>query len=224
MFKPNVTVLTSIAIIGVGFTGSAEATVIVFNNQADFINTADFLSFESFEDLNATNTRGLLEVETLDFSILQEDNRMGVWDTPFAGLQATDGDNYIFAGQSDSISPDFTKFSFDTPINSFGVTFTDPLDGGGNLIARDAWGEEFTVASGPLPDGSEVFWGIISHQPFTNISFFLEESITGDAYGLDEVYYGITDTKSVPEPASLLGLAAISVVAAGGVLKKKTAA
>jgi hypothetical protein len=211
-------------VVAVGLTASTEAAVMVFTDEADFIDAAHSLSFESFENLNATNNRGLFEVEVSDFSVLQENNRMGVWDTPFAGLQATDGDNYIFAGQADSASPDSTTFSFDTPINSFGVTLTDPLDGGGILIARTEQGQELTIATGTLPDGSEVFWGIISEQLFTSISFSLENSAIGDAYGLDEIYYGITDTESVPEPASRLGLLAVGAVAAGVALKKKATA
>lgn len=224
MLKQTMIALTSAAAIGIVFAGSAEAAVMVFTDESDFIDAADFLSFESFEGLNATNNRGLFEIGVSEFSVLQDNNRMGVWDIPFAGLQATDGDNYIFAGQADSVSPNSTTFSFDTPINSFGLTFTDPLDGGGSLIARIEQGQELTVASGSLPDGSEVFGGIISDQSFSSISFSLENSAIGDAYGLDEVYYGTTDTESVPEPSSLLGLAAFGVVVTGRARKKQATA
>lgn len=194
-------------------TASADA---IFSNEADFLAAAGpGLQFESFEDLVAANTfvSNTITTPVLTVQTAPQSN-LGVQsgNNP-ANIHPTDGVQYAgwIATPGD---PDVT-FTFNQPVNAFGVTLTDAIDNNipaASMSLSTNTGASFpSFVSGALTTGNELFVGIITDTPFTAATFTVSQiPVAGDAIGFDAVYTGL-----VPEPASvvLLTLGVLSLAA-----------
>ena len=185
----------------------AGAAIVTFSNQANFLAAAGPVLLESFETVGtqvASNSPLVAPVLT----VIPPSAPLGgvaVRDNPGNGLFATDGSQYIALGTTGDVGG-VTNYELDTPSTVVGFSVTDFGDKGvndsGTLIFRTNTGEMQNIASSPLPDGNQLFFGAIADTPFS--SFSVEASTSSDGYGVDEIY-----VNSIPEPSSLL-LAGIS--------------
>jgi len=178
-----------------------------YDNEAEFIAAAPFpLSMESFEGLFADNAQSLPSLTLPDFTIVGDPGKstLGVWNyTPSWGGHATDGEQYVLAG-STTYELDF-YLNYD--VKAFGLNIIDWGDwGSGTLTFSNHNDALFTIAVSPLPNENELFFGAISTEKFNHVT--LSHNISGEAYMIDEVYYGI------PEPCTvlLLGLGGLALV------------
>ncbi len=143
-----------------------------------------------------------------------------VRDADFAGLHAISGDNYWSLTFAEEVQ-DTYNIQFNQPQAALGFWATDMGD-----FAR-RFSLKFTYEDGStklleIPhtlgskDASELYFGYLStDRPFTNVEFLSDGPIRQDGFGLDNILIAIRDqfqsdeSKSVPEPASLLGLFAV---------------
>lgn len=193
----------AIGLIQFALVGMATAATIYVDEVA-FLSASGPLDMESFEDLNATNTRNLSGLTLDDFSMtINSGDYMGVFDDSyFFGGHPTDGDQYV--GFTDG--HDYVDFLFDTAIDTFGINIIDFGDfGPGSLTFSNNVGDSYTidlVTYGALNnDNNDQFFGIMTDFSFTNVR--LTQTISGEFYAVDEVYFG-NQTAPVPEPATML--------------------
>lgn len=184
------------------FSDVARAAQI-FSDETAFLSAADSgLSFESFEGLTADNSPladAFTLISTPGFDVTTPIKALSVYDLPAGGLHATDGSKNI-AWNSGSSKP--LTFSFPSPINTFGVTLTDPLDFAtpASLSLTTDGGASFPdFVTTQQPNGGETFVGIITSTEFSSVT--ISPSTAGiDGIGVDAVHSGIT---AVPEPSGI---------------------
>ena len=186
----------------VGVVQEASA-YLIFTDETSFLAATSGLSFESFEALTATNSAGITTVEPTDFTITHSNpvdgQNLAVWDSYGAGTYATDGDNYVRWGYgSNSMYIDF-----DASMGTIGFTMTDALDvaTSGSIIFSNNAGQSETIAMGQLAPSNELFFGFIGDFQFTHVT--IEDTMTGDVFGIDGVHYG---AQVIPEPTTMLML------------------
>lgn len=139
----------------------ADAGLITFTNEADFLAATVDPSLESFESFTATNTRILTNLPVTDFTLsVVAGEEFGVFDQlNFNGTFATDGDNYVVSHTTTSSM----TFTFSQPIAAFGLNITGFGDNAEQDLILEAGTESFTIASGPLPDGNLRFFGVVDN-------------------------------------------------------------
>ena len=212
--KKNLLLLIVSLLFGVLTTASAST---IYTDETVFLGSADPLSMESFESQTATNSYTTNSIALTDFTLSHSIvDHLGVYDSSSGwGGIATDGDNFIIAGSGNGTT---VTLDFNSAINSFGINVTDWGDfGSGSLIFRNDIGESYTIATSSLPNNNVLFFGIINSD-FSFISVDLVNSISGEAYAIDEVYYG--NTSPVPEPTTIL-LFGLGLLGLTGVNRKK---
>lgn len=193
-------------------SGLASA-LTTYNDEATFLAAAGPLDMESFEGLTATNNISQANSFALPGFVVSHPGTpdMGVFNTtPGWGGHATDGSNYI---NYQSSGGETLTFNFTSAIDSFGINVTDWGDfGSGSLTFSNDAGDSATMALAPLGDDNEFFFGAISAFDFTVVE--LTNSIAGEAYSFDEVYYGQAGG-DIPLPSTItllaLGLAGLAV-------------
>jgi hypothetical protein len=184
----------------------AGGTVQDFYNEADFLAAVSFpLNMESFEGLKVDNdTHQHTNLTLADFTIVSNAPTLSVWDRTCSwGGHATDGIKHIQAGSTTN----HLDFYLNESVKAFGLNIIDWGDWKIGALTYSIDGQAlFTIAVSPLPNENELFFGTISTQEFNHVT--LSHNISGEAYSIDEVYYGI------PEPAtiSLLGLGVLSLL------------
>ena len=189
--------------LGLSVCASLRADPITFNDQATFQSSAGNLTLESYESVPTGGVSNPLVVDTSPLTTTVSGGGGGgqVVNTSFSGLFATDGSVYLTAGGRAVGGPTIT-FDFDSPINSFGVNFTDFGDfvNPGTLSYSLDGGTPVVFASSPLANGNQLFFGVIDDMnSFSQVAF--TSTASGDGFGFDEVRFGVTE---VPEPTSLL--------------------
>lgn len=177
-------------------TASAQQT---FTSEADFLAATPPLSMESFEGLtpeNAIDQHSSLPLT--DFTVSTLDAHLSVWDIPFNGGHATDGNNFVrHSGAPIGIASNYMTLTFNASIFALGINITDWGDFGtaGTLTYTDDAGGNHQVAVTPQANEAELFFGIVSLLPITSAT--LAHDSEGEGFSIDEVYYG------VPEPTTL---------------------
>lgn len=163
-----------------------------YDNEADFLQDVSPVNVESFEALPVDTSVSQHSFLTLpDFTITEQASTLSVHDVPDYGVMATDGDKYV--RDTDGLAITIT---FNDPQTAFGVNIIDWGDNGsGMLTFSDNIGHTFQIASGAQPNGTIFFFGIATDQTFTEVT--LNQTLAGDSWAVDEVYY-------IPEPATLL--------------------
>lgn len=231
MLKQTILALTGVAAIGVGFAGSAEAGTLTFSDRATFQSAAGATSIEDFDSFGSdTSYAGSsLTVGALTLIGTNSDQRWNKIDvTPYQFSNFSMGDSSPVAttitGTPLGGGAPFI-IEFEKSITAFGANFASVND---NFLP-DGTLRNKTTLSLVFADGTEevveqlptllngAFYGLVSDKAFKAVSF---TSDFNDGWAIDNVEYAT----AVPEPASLLSLAAISAVAAGGALKKKQSA
>ena len=120
-----------------------------------------------------------------------------VFDSSFVGQSASHGDNYIGSINGTAI----TTLLFYSGINAFGINILDFGDFDEGVLTFSNGASSYTAAV-DSSNGSVQFFGIITDFLFTSVT--LSDNISGESYGLDEVYYGpVRGTVQVPEPGTL---------------------
>jgi hypothetical protein len=192
----------------------ANAVLVTYTNEATFLDATVSPSLESFESFAATNSRNLTNLAATDFTLsVVGGEDFGVFNQlNFNGTFATDGNNYVVSHTSTSSM----TFDFSQPIAAFGLNITDFGDNAAQDLILDVGTDSFTIASGPLPNGNELFFGVVD---FSGTFSSATLTAQGDSIGIDEVY--TAQMAAVPEPSSLalLGLSGLTLV--GGALRRR---
>jgi hypothetical protein len=116
---------------------------------------------------------------------------------------ATDGTNALVQLAIDFIP----TFVFNAPIRAFSMDVIGALDRNGGDLLFSVDDDEDVLFSGTLPEGNQRFVGFIDLvAPFTKLTFFSSDFV--DDFAIDRVRYEDTNATPVPEPASLMLLAA----------------
>lgn len=195
-----------VAVVGLGLglanPSAAWAAPVSYSDEATFLGAVGPTSFESFEDLTATNTFDVVPVVVPDFTVTSSGS-LGVFDTPTFGMFATDGTQYVATEL-------VTRIAFAQPAFAFGLTITDFETGFPPIEFELSTGETFNPAF-VSADQSVNFFGVSSDVAFAWIDITVGPD---DSIGLDEAYTANTEGQ-VPEPGlSLLlgaGLAALAL-------------
>ncbi len=200
--------ITSAAVVtaAVAQLSSGLAQAAVSTNEANFLNAISTPVLESFEGLTPDVFGSPAErssVVTTDFSISDTVLVFDVINGPVAGAFPTDGVQHVvwYANGGGSNS---ATFSFDSPIDAFGLSISDAEE---NIGFTTNTGEA-GIAAVPGPNANLQFFGITS-PGMTTIT--LTRPNQSDALKFDEVYYEFASGNVVPEPSAfaiwgLLGL------------------
>jgi len=187
----------------VGVVQEASA-YLIFTDETSFLAATSGLSFESFEALTATNGTTVSTITVTDFEITHSDPGeadaiLEVYDVSGPGTYATDGDNYVLWARG----PYSMYIDFNASMGTIGFTMTDALDvaTSGSIIFSNNAGQSETIAMGQLAPSNELFFGFIGDFQFTHVT--IEDTMTGDVFGIDGVHYG---AQVIPEPTTMLML------------------
>lgn len=177
----------------------AAAAPIFYDDESLFLADTSGLTLESFEGFAPTGTFALNEINNGDFTVSVAGTELGILNSPYNGSFATEGDNFV---RYQSGAGENLTFSFVDAINSFGISFTDWGDFGTGLLSfSNDNGDTHDVAVTPQINGALNFFGVVDLAfDFNQVSFL--NTIAGEAYGFDEVYYG-RSTANVFEPQGL---------------------
>jgi len=186
---------------------SFASAQVLFDNEANFLNAAERVMFESFEGLGDT-TFSNNPIIAGGISITPNAAPAQIRSTNTGGHFATDGIRYIESGGgTESI-----EFIFDLaePSFVFGLSVTDFGDSGtGSLVFKTDSGnsmlvpEPFIASTAPVSNGSLIFFGVIQATPFDRVTLTTETLIDDDGIGID----GVFTSTSVPEPNSAIAVA-----------------
>lgn len=205
MLKQTMIALMSAAAIGAGFAGSADAASFNFE-----WNVTDSQGFALFE------LTGMVDGDLgADGKVRNLSNLMATFGDPFfsepLSFDIVTDPNSFFALDGSDVSVGFGGTSF---VADFG-NGPEVVDGTTSLVAmQDLLAGTFSAA---IDLDSDSALGGISISINTNISDCNNGEFTCSFVAAEKT------VEDVPEPASLLGLAAIGAVTAGGALKKKAA-
>lgn len=231
MLKQTMIALTSAAAIGVGFAGSAEAGSLGISSydsgwysQTGTHNPTNWSTFTGTSSNFEYRSFGVFDLSTVTENIVG------------AELKVTTGSLRSNVGET-AFSELFTVWDVTTDVSEllaggFGKTdtFNDLGSGAmyGSKLVNGNSGDstDFTVDLSGALDGLNAARGSTFATGQTCSTCSGIESFTLGVFSPDPVFELIlhfekASTESVPEPASLLGLAAIGAAAAGGILKKK---
>ncbi|NEP72597.1 MAG: PEP-CTERM sorting domain-containing protein [Okeania sp. SIO2G4] len=189
--------------------------------ESNFLSNLVEVGTEDFEGF-ATGASGLLDLTFPDSDITATLSGGGgrirsvpVGSTNGVGRYGTSGTNFweLSTGGSNNFQVDF-----DTAVGAFGFYGIDIGDFAGQLAVELSNGtiETFTVpntvGSFGSTDGSVLFFGIVAEdhsEKFMSVDF-LTTTGQGDVFAFDDFTVG--DIEKTPEPASVLGLLALSAL------------
>ncbi len=214
-------------------TGNSRARLVDATNssaaESDFLSRFDFVGTETFDSFSL-GTSGSIDLAFEDAATATLSGAGRVSDMEKYGVHPLSGENYWLtnAGQNNTF-----KVDFDEAVAAFGFYATDIGDIGAkvNLELSLQNGEtqiiDLTHNQTSGQSGSVLYKGIIAENEdelFTSVRFVTTNG-RSDGFGFDNLTVGGFQQvkqelpESVPEPASLLGLAAI---AGAAVLKRKS--
>ncbi len=191
-------------VVALALATRAPGGAVTFDDEALFLLASGPLNLESFEGNFATNSFTSNTILTPDITFTVPDFDLGIWNMPFVGGFATDGVNWL---GYQSTADETITLNFNQAINGFGINITDWGDfGTGILTFSNDVGDFFQVDVTPNADGDHQFFGVINvDMLFTQVEF--TQTIPGEFYGLDEIYYGL-----VPAPGAAALLAGLAVL------------
>ena len=197
--------LPALFLISMLCPATSLAAAVFYNVSADFLAVSGQVAFDSYEDLvldgyvDQVVRPGFTMNSVVTPSIPEEGYGLYLYNfTTGFGAYATHGDSFV-VHQSDTDG--ILRFDFASPVTAFGLSITDwesPTGTDATLSFSNELGDQHVIATGPLANGNELFFGIVSDTPFTQAEFLSTSPL--EAYGLDSVYY----TAVVPLPGSLL--------------------
>ncbi|MDY6937348.1 MAG: PEP-CTERM sorting domain-containing protein [Cyanobacteriota bacterium] len=229
-FKTTSKVLGTITLLCGSIAAPAQAGNVFFGeyqigdtvNEAaqaeqEFLVQFDDIFIEDFEGFNAGDAASRENPLTLNFedSTATLTGGGAIRNADFAGLHAISGENYWSLTYAEKLQ-DTYEIAFNQAQAAFGFWATDMgdfrADFSLNFTYEDGTSElvdiPHTVGIG---NGSELYFGYLSPDKlFTDVEFLTDGPIRKDGFGLDNVTIATRDqVKSVPEPASVLGLLVI---------------
>ena len=188
-----------------GILPPAKAGLIIYTDRTAFNAAAATASIpvttEGYESYANDLQSGARTITLSDFNVSYDLNgdisQFGVTDLVQTGVGPTAGSKYLFVNYPTVGGPTTnTSFLFGTGIRAFGTDIKD-LDNA-NLTFSTSSGANGTAALAG-GSGNLQFFGIISDQAFTSISFSEPPAITGDGVGFDQTSFGIAP---IPEPST----------------------
>jgi hypothetical protein len=231
MLRNTMVALAGAVAVVVGFSGSAEAaTQISFGDFTDpiVIDFEDIISGPIQSDSPFFTNQGIASVTTSGGTL--RGDIYGGTAVMGNGLASVNG-GLAVVSPGDPLddgtilgSPEFI-INFRQSISKFGATLTDQFGPNfrftflSNGVTVDEF--NFEIVNGDFNSATPY---IQADSPFNSVQI-THPSGTG-GYGVDNITFERISSPPtpVPEPASLLGLAAIGATAAGGALKKKAVA
>ncbi len=211
--------LSLMLLITVFFSSEVTASPSYFYNdiitdRASFQAASGPLYSESFEDSFSDTYSLSFSAENPDAFVITSDIIMDHND--FSRI-VTDG---IYAVSFEEYPTSTITFSFDNPINAFGIDVNDMNFG--TMTYSDNLGNSFTdVLQGSTMEGTMLnpqFFGVVNTDAFTSVTLTFtntDASLSG-TLALDRLEYGMA---SVPLPASLLFLLS-GIIGLAGFRKK----
>jgi hypothetical protein len=185
----------------VGCQNLASSAGTIYTNRASFDAVAGPVLLETFESAPLSGTAGSGAVSSMAFpffTITSSPAAIKVMSSAVFGAHNTTagGANYLYLDTDMAFTGTTATFiSFASPITEFGFDITD-LEASSGTIEIPG---QVTYTAPRGADGDERFWGFISSEPFSSISFN-----TGTDSGL-----GIDNVVIIPEPGVSLLLASV---------------
>ncbi len=183
---------------------SADASTITFTDKSSFLSSVCPERLESFE--NTPLRPEIPDPLALDGLVVTSTTASGPnafavsnLVDPNSGAHPTDGAQYLVPAGG---YPYTVTFTFQTPINSFGIDIIDFGDGftSGSLFLTTNTGDNFTIAAVPpfLANGNVLFFGILNTSAsFTEVS--INKTTSDEGISLDSLYFQATTTLSVAQ-------------------------
>lgn len=181
-----------------------------FDSAAGVFGTVETEGYETYASDLAPGARTLsLDNFQVTYDLVGNISNFGIADVPNplggSGVSATSGTHYLFAAYPTvAVSDASVTFLFASPIYAFGTDIRDLENI--NLSYNTSTGESGTAANAAA-NGTIAFFGIVSDNPFTSITFTGPGLTTGDGVVFDQSSFVI------PEPSSSVLLLAGSMVA-----------
>jgi len=174
-----------------GSTHPAPATprAQVFNNEADFLSAAGYVTTQDFEaeaTVGTCNDGAVPQIVFTDFTASSTPDAMKVLDEECVGNHNTTpgGAKYLSADTDQGgVSAEVT-FMFDAPIKTLGLYITDLDTATLQLVIL---GSSYPIA--PHGDGGESYFGIIEDVEFTSVVVQIIQEFDS-AYSFDDISYG----------------------------------
>lgn len=194
--------------------GLAHAANATFSAENSFVAAAGAATIESFES-TAARLRSTAPLATSLFSLSGGSTPIGVQSglnnpEEAFGAVATDGLRFVSVYLPNQ--PQGTLvFDLTSSATAFGFNITDAGETSGVITLRTdigAYANGITVATFPpgLGNGNILFYGLTQDQPFSRV--FLTVTGNDEAYGLDKIYVTSAVVTAVPEPSTVLLMAA----------------
>jgi hypothetical protein len=180
---------------------TAESATITYTSESAFLSAAGTTILEDFESYSVSAQESPISTTYFNVSttpilggtssFLRIDGGDG------SGIDPADGEKTLVAG-STTLDPFTLTFDLTIPVTSVGFWVTDFGDGlPGSISFTNNAGDSITVVTSPLPNGNELFFGLINDSSaFT--SFSLVKTSQADGYGLDRMFLS-----QVPIPPAL---------------------
>jgi hypothetical protein len=178
---------------GSGPPAPESPTAVVFDNEADFLNAAGYVTTQDFEaeaTVGTCDDGAVPQIAFADFTASSTPDAMKVLDTPCVGNHNTTpgGAKYLSADTDlGGVSAEVT-FTFDAPIKTLGLYITD-LDSATMQIL--ILGSGYMI--NPHGNGGESYFGIIEDTEFTTVIVQIVQEYDSH-YSFDDISYGTGQT------------------------------
>jgi hypothetical protein len=228
--KISLTSLTaSFITLGIAMAGTQAQATTLFNDRTTFQNNLSTFIVDDYEN-PGYKSGNIANTPTLDIftdaamsSVFGETKYKTT--TPFNSpngynliSERSAGNDIYCAGCNGSFILDFTQTTVGNALGVFGAGF--------DILSRTDYFARVTFGDNSIQDFSlagKSFWGLTSEKSIKTVNVGLQGGLptTNGSIQIDNLTIGANATKSVPEPASVLGLLAFGAFGANSLLKRK---
>jgi hypothetical protein len=198
---------------------TVESATITYTSETDFLSDAGTTILEDFESYSVAVQES--PISTTYFTVSTTpilggtSSFLRIDGGDSSGLDPVNGEKTLVAGSSTN-APFTLTFDLLSPTTSIGFWVTDFGDGfEGSLSFTNNIGDNHTIASSPLANGNDLFFGLTNNSS-TFTSFSLVKTTSADGIGIDRLFLS-----QVPIPAAfyLFGSGLLGLI---GIARKKT--